>query len=54
MFEAAALDLKTYSLTQIDTASMVAELQQNLSVLATYINLARTELGQQFEMLKAD
>ena len=46
VFEAAALDLKTYSLTQIDSASMVAELQQNLSVLATYINLARTELGQ--------
>ena len=45
VFEAAALDLKSYSLAQIESFTLVGELQKSLSVLANYINMARVELG---------
>ena len=54
MFEAAAVDLKTYSSTQIDSFSVVTELQQSLGIIANYLDLARVELLQQVSILRAD
>ena len=48
VFEAAALDLKTYSLTQIESPSMITELQQSLGIIAKYLELAKNELVSQF------
>ena len=44
VFEAASIDLKTYSVTQIESESMVVELQQSLGIIANYLDLAKTEL----------
>ena len=54
VFEAAAVDLKTYSSTQIDSFSVVTELQQSLGIIANYLDLARVELLQQVNTLRAD
>jgi len=44
VFEAASLDLKTYSVTKIDYLGMVSELQGSLSIIANFLDLARKEL----------
>ena len=44
VFEAASLDLKTYSVTNIDSFDQVFELQKSLGLIASYVDLARREL----------
>ena len=54
VFYAAALDLKTYSVTKIDVIGQVTELQKSLGIIAEYIEMARVELSEQFNFLQND
>ena len=46
VFYAAALDLKTYSVTKIDVFGQVTELQKSLGIIAEYIEMARAEISE--------
>ena len=46
VFYAAALDLKTYSVTKIDVFGQVTELQKSLGIIAEYIEMARVEISE--------
>ena len=54
VFEAAALDLKTYSWTKIDCGEQVAELKNSLAVIAQYVDYARKELLTHINLLQSD
>lgn len=54
VFGAASLDLKTYSVTVIDSFDQVDELQKSLGIIADYIDMARRELLDHVKLLMTD
>ena len=52
--EAAALDLKTYSISRLESWLHVNELQQSLGTISQYIEMAHRELLQQLNIVQSD
>ena len=52
--EAAALDLKTYSISRLESWIHVNELQQSLGTISQYIEMAHRELLQQLNIVQSD